>query len=236
MGEWGQEKAVAAERSGGVRVLQAHAAHEAFRDDSNVAAATPRATARVRVVRRSGRRCWLQLARIQRRRRGRPSRLAGASTPWGPFPMTRVLTPSLPRASGAQALCNGRRDGRRHRRHLRRPTVRGEGQRLRRPRRALRGRWSAQSSSIVTNYDGPIPNLSNLDIEAKGTTAFDPFLIGGPPVQVMAPVPATQLPNVPLGTVPGNLELSIQSGSVLTASYQGTCLTITGVRPTTRAK
>jgi hypothetical protein len=76
------------------------------------------------------------------------------------------------------------------------------------------------------DYDGPIPGLSNINIKAQGSAPFDPFLIGGPPVSLMAPIPATMLPPVPLGTVPGTLQITIADGSLLTTTFQGTCLTV----------
>jgi hypothetical protein len=83
-------------------------------------------------------------------------------------------------------------------------------------------------SAGVVDYDGDIPGLSNVSIKAQGSTAFDPFLIGGPSASITAPIPATQLPPVPLGSVPGTLQLAIADGSTLTTTFQGTCLSVKG--------
>ena len=82
--------------------------------------------------------------------------------------------------------------------------------------------------TALKNYDGDIPGLKNVDIEAQGTASFDPFLVDGTNTSLTAPVPATQLPDIPLGAVPGSLKLAIGDGSVLTTSYQGTCLSVAG--------
>ena len=82
-------------------------------------------------------------------------------------------------------------------------------------------------TSTFKNYDGPIPDMTNVDIAASGTTTFDPFLVGGN-ATVTAPIPATQLPDIPLGSIPGVLKLAIKDGSTMTTAFQGTCLTTTG--------
>lgn len=83
-------------------------------------------------------------------------------------------------------------------------------------------------TSTFKSYDGPIPNMDNIDIAATGQTTFDPFLIGGGTATVTAPVAPTDLPPIPLGSVPGTLTISIEPGSTITTAYQGTCMTIAG--------
>jgi hypothetical protein len=80
--------------------------------------------------------------------------------------------------------------------------------------------------SGLTNYDGDIPGMQNIDIAALGTGSFDPFLIGGATADVTAPIPAAQLPDIPLGTIPGKLQISIADGSTLQSSFRGTCLSV----------
>ena len=82
--------------------------------------------------------------------------------------------------------------------------------------------------STFENYDGPIPGLQNIDIAATGTTTFDPFLLSGDSAVVTAPIPATQLPDIPLGSIPGALQLAIGDGSSITSTFQGTCLSTSG--------
>lgn len=87
--------------------------------------------------------------------------------------------------------------------------------------------------SALKNYDGDLPGLADIDIPIAGEVAFDPFLLGeGETATVEAAIPPTKLPPIPLGTVPGNLELSIAEGSVVTTSFRGTCLSVSGGQAT----
>src|SRR5262249_46834624 len=78
-------------------------------------------------------------------------------------------------------------------------------------------------------YDGEIPGLKDLDIPITGEVAFDPFLLGdGESTEVTAAIPETKLPPVPLGSVPGELVLTVLKGSTLTTTYHGTCVSSAG--------
>ncbi len=82
--------------------------------------------------------------------------------------------------------------------------------------------------TALESYDGDIPGLMNVDIAAQGNTTFEPFLIGTGTANVTAPIPATQLPDIPLGMIPGKLQIAIADGSVLNTSYQGVCVGVAG--------
>src|SRR5262249_26626430 len=82
------------------------------------------------------------------------------------------------------------------------------------------------------NYDGDLPGLSNIDIPIAGETPFDGFLLTGSPAQVAANIPETKLPDIPLGSVPGHLELTVGAGSQMTASFKGSCLSVKGGKAT----
>jgi len=73
-------------------------------------------------------------------------------------------------------------------------------------------------------YDGDVPGLTNVDIAVKGSQSFDPFALGGNAPSLTAAIPAAPLPDVPLGTVPGKLQLAIGDGSTLNVAFQGNCL------------
>lgn len=79
-------------------------------------------------------------------------------------------------------------------------------------------------TSTLKSYDGEIPGLENIDIAAVAEASFDPFLVDGQSVEAIASVPETKLPDVPLGSVPGHLELTVKSGSTVTAKLAGSCL------------
>jgi hypothetical protein len=81
--------------------------------------------------------------------------------------------------------------------------------------------------SPLKKVDGDLPGLKDVDIPIGGEIAFDPFLVeDGEEATLETPVPETKLPPIPLGSVPGKLELTIASGSKLTATFQGTCLAV----------
>jgi hypothetical protein len=84
----------------------------------------------------------------------------------------------------------------------------------------------------VTKYDGPFPGLKDLDIPIAGDTAFDGFSIDGDPAHVAANLPETKLPDIPLGSVPGHLSLTVLGGSTVTTSYQGSCVQVQGGQAT----
>ena len=92
---------------------------------------------------------------------------------------------------------------------------------------ALQGKLSADVKGF-TKYDGPIPGFDNVNIQFTCTAMFDPFLIGGK-AHAEAPIPATMLPAIPLpGGIPGDLVISIDDGSVVTADFSGTCAAFDG--------
>ena len=73
-------------------------------------------------------------------------------------------------------------------------------------------------------YDGPIPGIENIDIAFGGEAMFDPFLLAGAKATVTAPIPEIKLPPIPLpGGLPGNLQITVSTGSVLTTELAGTC-------------
>jgi hypothetical protein len=84
---------------------------------------------------------------------------------------------------------------------------------------------SLKIDTAFKKSDGDIPGLKDIDIPITGSATFDPFLLDGN-VVTTADIPETKLPDVPLGSVPGKLRLTVKSGSKLTSKYQGTCLTI----------
>lgn len=86
--------------------------------------------------------------------------------------------------------------------------------------------------SPLKKYDGDLPGLKNLDIPIQAEVAFDPFLLDGDGAQVVADVPETKLPPIPLGSVPGELRLTVLAGSTLTTSYHGTCVSVSGGKAT----
>lgn len=79
-------------------------------------------------------------------------------------------------------------------------------------------------TSTLKSYDGEIPGLDDVDIAAVAEASFDPFLVDGQSVEAIANVPEAKLPDVPLGSVPGHLELTVKSGSTVTAKLAGSCL------------
>lgn len=83
--------------------------------------------------------------------------------------------------------------------------------------------------SGFVNVDGDLPGVQNIDIAIKGDTTFDPFLVGkAQSAKLDAPIPATDLPDIPLGTTPGTLKLSVVDGSVLHSTFTGSCLSVSG--------
>jgi hypothetical protein len=83
--------------------------------------------------------------------------------------------------------------------------------------------------TALKKYDGDLPGLKNVDIPITGEVAFDPFLLAdGEKAAVTADIPETKLPPIPLGTVPGELVLTVVKGSTLTTTYQGKCVSVAG--------
>jgi hypothetical protein len=85
----------------------------------------------------------------------------------------------------------------------------------------------------TVKYDGDVPGLKNLDVPIAGASSFDGFAQTSP-AQITADVPEAKLPDVPLGTVPGHLTITIASGSKVVTSYQSSCLDVRGEHATLR--
>lgn len=75
----------------------------------------------------------------------------------------------------------------------------------------------------LPGYDGPIPGIENLDIALAAQTTFDPFLLGGSKARLDANLPETELPPIPLGSVPGKLIVTISSASTINSNLWGVC-------------
>ena len=94
----------------------------------------------------------------------------------------------------------------------------------------LTGRLKVDAGTV--KYDGPIPGLAGIDVPIGGSQSFDGLLLDGAPAVVSASLPETKLPDVPLGTVPGHLSITVAAGSKLTTSFKGTCVEIHGGKAT----
>lgn len=79
--------------------------------------------------------------------------------------------------------------------------------------------------TAIKTYDGDIPGLENLDIPITGSAAFDPFLLDGSS-DLAATLPTVALPEIPLGSIPGSLLLTIQPESKITTTFKGVCLSV----------
>jgi hypothetical protein len=81
--------------------------------------------------------------------------------------------------------------------------------------------------SRLKKVDGDLPGLADIDIPITGEVSFDPFVLGeGESAEVEASIPETKLPPIPLGSVPGKLELTVATGSTITSAFRGTCLSV----------
>jgi hypothetical protein len=80
----------------------------------------------------------------------------------------------------------------------------------------------------LVKYDGDLPGIQNVDIPILGTTPFDGLVLDGAPAQVVANVPETKLPDIPLGSVPGHLALTVATGTTVTVAYHASCLDVHG--------
>jgi hypothetical protein len=88
----------------------------------------------------------------------------------------------------------------------------------------LEGHLKVDAGTV--KYDGDLPGLKDIDIPIAGSAPFDGFLLDGDPAQVSADVPETKLPDIPLGSVPGHLSITVASGTKITSSFHGSCLTV----------
>jgi hypothetical protein len=84
----------------------------------------------------------------------------------------------------------------------------------------------------VKKYEGPFPGLKDVDVPIAGDVPFDGFVLDGDPAQVAANLPETKLPDIPLGSVPGHLSLTVVAGSQVTTSFHGSCVEIKGGQAT----
>lgn len=85
----------------------------------------------------------------------------------------------------------------------------------------------------LKQVDGPLPGLDDIDVPIAATAAFDPFLVEeGQRAEVAAAVPETKLPPIPLGSVPGKLELTVTSKSRVTSVLRGRCLSVASGKAT----
>ncbi len=80
--------------------------------------------------------------------------------------------------------------------------------------------------SPIKKSTGDIPGLKDIDVPITGTAAFEPFLLDGATADVTAEIPETKLPDIPLGSVPGKLRLTIVKGSKLVSKFHATCMTV----------
>lgn len=79
----------------------------------------------------------------------------------------------------------------------------------------------------LKKYDGDLPGLKDVDIPITGVVDFEPFLLAeGESAAVTADIPETKLPDIPLGSVPGSLVLTVVKGSTLTTTFRGKCVSV----------
>lgn len=86
--------------------------------------------------------------------------------------------------------------------------------------------------SALKKHDGDIPGLADINLPIVAETTFDPFLTDARSAVVTAVVPETKLPSIPLGSIPGSLELSTVAGSKLTVSFAEGCVSVSGGKAT----
>ncbi|HSO41031.1 MAG TPA: hypothetical protein VLT33_51250 [Labilithrix sp.] len=87
--------------------------------------------------------------------------------------------------------------------------------------------------SPLKKVDEELPGLKNIDVPITGKVAFDPFLLdGSPSAAVVGAIPETKLPPIPLGSVPGKLQLTVTKDSTVRSSFHGSCLSVAGGKAT----
>lgn len=87
--------------------------------------------------------------------------------------------------------------------------------------------------SALKSYDGELPGLKDIDIPITGEVPFDGFLLDdGQSAEAHADLPETTLPEIPLGSIPGSLVLTVSKGSQLTSTLHGTCISVAGGQAT----
>ncbi len=82
-------------------------------------------------------------------------------------------------------------------------------------------------TSALKNVDEDLPGLKDIDVPIVGESTFDPFLLeDGQSAKVDVAIPETKLPDIPLGSVPGKLQLTVTNASTLTSTFEGGCMTV----------
>ena len=82
--------------------------------------------------------------------------------------------------------------------------------------------------SPLSKIDGDIPGLDAIDFPIAASVPVDSLLLAeGEQAEVTANVPETRLPEIPLGSVPGSLALTVEKESVVTSKVHGTCIDTT---------
>jgi hypothetical protein len=90
--------------------------------------------------------------------------------------------------------------------------------------------------SGLPKYDGPIPQLDQVNVSFSGASSFDPFLLGGASARATADIPETKLPEIPLpGGLTGKLLVTVVKGSSVTSELSGTCAGVADGKVTWRA-
>jgi hypothetical protein len=83
--------------------------------------------------------------------------------------------------------------------------------------------------SAFKSYDGDLPGLEDIDIPITGSVPFDGLLLDtADSALASADLPETTLPEIPLGSIPGSLVLTVVKGSKLTTKFHATCLSVAG--------
>ena len=91
----------------------------------------------------------------------------------------------------------------------------------------LDGRLKVESA--LKSYDGDLPGLKDIDIPIAGSVPFDGLLLdASDSALASADLPETTLPEIPLGSIPGSLVLTVVKGSKLTTKFHATCLSVAG--------
>jgi hypothetical protein len=83
--------------------------------------------------------------------------------------------------------------------------------------------------SPLKKIDDALPGLKDVDVPITGEIPFEPFMLGeGESAQLAAAIPETKLPPIPLGSVPGKLEITVTGKSAVKSSFSGTCMSVAG--------
>ena len=91
----------------------------------------------------------------------------------------------------------------------------------------LAGRLKVDST--FKSYDGELPGLKDIDIPIASSVPFDGLLLdAAESAEASADLPETTLPEIPLGSIPGSLVLTVVKGSKLTSKFHATCLSVAG--------